>query len=129
MPFPQQNQMGAPPMAPPELPTMSGMPPEGMPPGAPPDPSGGDSPSAPPGQAGALPQLFFGIDQQLKTLAKVLPPELVADLDAISQAIRSVFIKAVQRGSAARPTQMGMEGIAPQPGLSPAPSPVGGLTP
>jgi hypothetical protein len=101
---------GGPPVQPPQMPTLSAapMPPQGM---------GPEAGMPQPGQVGALPKLFFGVEQQLQTLAKVLPPDLVADLDSISQNLRAVLVKALQSGASAG-AQGPMQGIQPQPPLA-----------
>lgn len=77
-----------PPMQPPELPTLSAM------------PQGPGTAPPTPGQVGSLPELFFGIEQQLKLVAKAVPGEAVAELDHISQLLRAVLVKVLQSGAA-----------------------------
>lgn len=94
-----------PPSAPPELPTLSAMP-QGEP-GVP-----------EPGQVGAFPELFFNVEQQLKLLAKTLPPQYVPELEEISVQLRAVMIKALQSGASAASSSPTM---GPQPTSSAGP--------
>lgn len=89
-PVPPALMQGGPPVQPPDMPTLSAMPQAG-------DPMMEAMPQ--PGQVGALPKIFFGIEQQLQTLAKVVPPDLVADLDSIAQNLRAVLVKSLQSGA------------------------------
>lgn len=89
MPVPPALMQGGPPVQPPEMPTLSAMPQVGSPEDAVPQP----------GQVGALPKIFFGIEQQLQLLAKVVPPDLVADLDGIAQNLRALLVKSLQSGA------------------------------
>lgn len=89
-PMPPVLMQGGPPVQPPDMPTLSAMPQAG----------GGTEEAVPqPGQVGALPKIFFGIEQQLQLLAKVIPPDLVADLDGIAQNLRAVLVKSLQSGA------------------------------
>lgn len=89
-----------PPAAPPELPTLSAMP-EG---------EGAEVPQ--PGQVGAFPELFFNVEQQLKLLAKTLPPQYVPELDEIAISLRAVLVKALQSGASAASSE---PTLGPQP--------------
>jgi len=116
-PMPPAMAQGGPPVQPPQMPTLSAAP-------VPQPGMGGPEAGMPqPGQVGALPKLFFGVEQQLQTLAKVLPPALTAELDGISQNLRAVLVKALQSGASASAADP-MQGIQPQPPLSMA-GPVG----
>ena len=81
--------VGAPPVQPPEMPTLSGMNLNGatQPPGA--------------GQVGALPKLFFNVEQELEAIARVLTPDLAAELGPITSQLRMVLVKALQSGAGA----------------------------
>ncbi len=95
-----------PPAAPPELPTLSAMP-------------QGDASAPPePGQVGAFPELFFNVEQQLKLLAKTLPPQYVPELEEIAVQLRAVMIKALQSGASAASSTPTM---GPQPTASAGP--------
>jgi hypothetical protein len=85
---PAMMQSG-PPAQPPEMPTLS----------AAPQGDGGDG-TPMPGQIGSLPEVFFGVEQELKLLAKMLPPGLAAELEPVSQQLRAVLVKALQSGAA-----------------------------
>jgi hypothetical protein len=78
---------GGPPVAPPEMPTLSAMPMDGQtaPPGA--------------GLVGALPRLFHNVEQELETIARVLPPALAAEMGPIVSQLRAVLVKALQSGA------------------------------
>jgi len=89
-PMPPALMQGGPPVQPPEMPTLSAMPGAGM---------GMEEAMPQPGQVGALPKIFFGVEEQLKLLAKVVPPDLVADLDQIAQSLRAVLVKSLQSGA------------------------------
>lgn len=88
-PIPPTLMQGGPPVQPPDMPTLSAMPGVGS----------QDAATPQPGQVGALPKIFFGVEEQLKLLAKVVPPELVADLDSIAQNLRAVLVKSLQSGA------------------------------
>ena len=92
IPVPPALMQGGPPVQPPDMPTLSAMP------GGAADASAG---MPQPGQVGALPKIFFGVEQQLQLLAKVVPPDLVADIDAIAQNLRAVLVKSLQSGAGA----------------------------
>lgn len=63
-----------------------------------------------PGQVGAFPELFFDIEQQIKLLAKALPPQMVPELDQIAQSLRAVLVKALQSGAnSSSGSTMGLE--------------------
>jgi len=94
-----------PPAAPPEMPTLSAMP-------------QGDPGPPMPGQVGAFPELFFNTEQQLKLLAKTLPPQYVPELEEISVKLRAVMIKALQSGASAASSSPTM---GPQPTSSAGP--------
>lgn len=81
--------VGAPPVQPPELPTLSGM--------------NVGGPTAPPGagQVGALPKLFFNVEQELEAIARVLPPDLATEIGPITSQLRMVLVKALQSGAGA----------------------------
>ena len=91
MPVPPALMQGGPPVQPPEMPTLSAMPQAGA--------NSQEEALPQPGQVGALPKIFFAIEQQLQLLAKVVPPDLVADLDAIAQNLRAVLVKSLQSGA------------------------------
>jgi hypothetical protein len=109
-PMPPAMAQGGPPVQPPQMPTLSAAP-------MPPAEAGAEAGMAAPGQVGALPKLFFGVEQQLQTLAKVLPPALTAELDGISQNLRAVLVKALQSGASASAANPG-QGIQPTPPLA-----------
>jgi hypothetical protein len=113
-PVPPAMMQGGPPVQPPEMPTLSSTP---VAPGA-------NQPVMPePGQVGAIPRLFFNVEQQLTLIAKVVPENLVEDLDAISQQLRAVMIKTIQSGAGASVQPIGL-----QPAGQPNPN-VGGFGP
>lgn len=103
--------ISGPPIQPPEAPTLSSI------------PIGGQTEAPGPGQVGALPRLFFNLEQQVETIARVLPPALAAELSPIMSALRAVLVKALQSGAGA------FEGNPEPTGLGLPPSvagPVGG---
>lgn len=55
------------------------------------------SPGGPMGnpQMGALPKLVFGIEQQLQTLARALPPETSRQIDSIKEQLRQLVAGAM----------------------------------
>lgn len=91
---------GGPPVQPPEMPTLSATP---VTPGA------GQALTPEPGQVGALPRLFFNIEQQLTLIAKLIPESLVSDLDAIAQQLRAVMVKTIQSGAGASVAPIGLQ--------------------
>lgn len=95
---PAAMMQSGPPAAPPELPTLSAM------------PQGQTSAPPMPGQVGAFPELFFNIEQQIKLLAKALPPQMVSELDQIAMSLRAVLVKALQSGAnSSSGSTMGLE--------------------
>jgi hypothetical protein len=63
-----------------------------IPQGAPPPQAGGQA-------AGALPRMVFQLDQQIQTLARALPPDTAAKLDAIREQLREIVAEAVSGGT------------------------------
>lgn len=84
-PIPPAMMMGGPPVNPPTEPTLSAIP-MGQPTGGP-----------GPGMVGALPQLIFNIEQQIKTVARILPDQSPV-LDQIVSDLRDVLATALQGG-------------------------------
>lgn len=97
---PSAVMQSGPPAQPPDMPSLSAMP-------------FGQSAAPPePGQVGSLPELFFNLEQQLKTVAKSVPSGVTAELDQIAQRLRAVLVKVLQSGAASEshvPT-LGTEG-------------------
>ncbi len=79
--------IGGPPVTPPEMPTLSSMPMDGTtaPPG--------------PGLVGAIPRLFHNVEQEIETIARVLPPVLAAELSPVVSQLRAILVKALQSGA------------------------------
>ncbi len=76
-----------PPVQPPEMPTLSAIPVDGQ----------TAAPGA--GMVGALPRLFFNIEQSVETLARALPPALAAELAPVVSQLRVILVKALQSGA------------------------------
>lgn len=83
------GRMSSPPVPPPEIPAMSAYRPSSA-------PEGGGGPG--PGQAGAIPQLFFQADQALDTIASAVPT-VANDIDSIKSALRDVLRKMLSIGA------------------------------
>lgn len=87
---------GGPPVNPPTMPTLSAIPSGEM-----------DSPG--PGMSAALPQLVFNVEQQIKTIARLLPDQSEA-LDQIVEELRNILSMSLQGSSSVQrqdPNQMG----------------------
>lgn len=96
-PIPPAALMGGPPVQPPTVPTVSAIP-------------QADNSQ---GLVAALPKLVFNIEQQLNTLARVLPQES-EKLNEIRDSLRDVLSSALQRGAGAAepsPTRLSREGM------------------
>lgn len=105
-PVPPALQLGRPPVTPPDVPTLSSV-------------RVGEGAAPGPGVAGALPRLFFELNQQISTLAQILP-EQSAKLDSIRSQLQEVLAIAVQQpGLAGRDENRTMIGSASD--QSPAP--------
>lgn len=76
---------GGPPVNPPSQPTLSAIPVDGT-----------QGPG--PGLSAAIPQLVFNVEQQIKTLARLLPNQS-EELDDIVTALRDVMSRALQRAT------------------------------
>ncbi len=99
------SMMGGPPNAPPTDPTLSAI------------PMGGAGQGPAPGQIGALAPLIYQIEQQIKTVARILPDQSQA-LDQIVSDLRDVLAAALQGG-----------GAPPAPTPNAGPPPPGGGSP
>lgn len=84
--------LAGPPLAPPTAPTLSSI------------PTGQTGDAGQPGITGALPRLFFQAEQQLKTIARVLPT-FSSDIDSVVQQLRDVLAKALSGGPPTTPPQ------------------------
>lgn len=83
--------LDAPPQQPPGVPSASGMS----------DLMG--NPAESPGLSGALPQMEFELEQDLKTLAQVVGPELAPMVDKIISQLRDVVAQYLSRGAGGTP--------------------------
>lgn len=81
MPAPPAMMAQGPPSAPPEAPTLSAF------------PMGQGAPSA--HQSGAIPRLFFTVEQTLDTIAQAIPGSS-REIDGIKQELRAVLANALQ---------------------------------
>jgi hypothetical protein len=79
--------MGGPPVQPPTVPTVSSIPQDQADTG---------------GLVAALPRLVFNVEQQLSTLARILPAQS-EQLNGIRESLRAVLASALQRGAGGGP--------------------------
>lgn len=80
------SPLNAPPAQPPGMPTASAL--------GQPAPGGGKGP----GQMGSLPRLGFEVEQSLRTIAKVIGPELAPRVEEIITSLKDLLVQALDSG-------------------------------